>query len=121
MLLILYRERLENYFFSLAKIESINHFSEEIEKSITATAVVQGTELFILLADLIDIDKEKNRLRKEIQRLEGLEKSISTKLDNPDFVKKAPEAVVNNEKEKLINIRESLSKIIDNYQKLVKE
>ena len=111
----------ENYFFSLAKIESINHFSEEIEKSITATAVVQGTELFILLADLIDIDKEKNRLRKEIQRLEGLEKSISTKLDNPDFVKKAPEAVVNNEKEKLINIRESLSKIIDNYQKLVKE
>ncbi len=83
--------------------------------------MVQSTELFIPLADLIDIEKEKNRLFKEIQRLQGLEKSISVKLDNQNFVKKAPESVVNNEREKLSNIRESLSKIMDNYQKLVKE
>ncbi len=111
----------ENYFSSLAKVESIHPLSEGIEKSLTATAVVQSTELFIPLADLIDIEKEKNRLFKEIQHLQGLEKSISVKLDNQNFVKKAPESVVNNEREKLSNIRESLSKIMDNYQKLVKE
>lgn len=111
--------RNEDYFSSLAKIELIKEYTTELEQTVTATAVVQGTELFIPLADLIDIEKEKTRLSKEIERLQGLVSGISAKLANKNFVEKAPEKVVNSEKEKLANIEGSLAKVTDNYQKLI--
>jgi valyl-tRNA synthetase len=78
---------------------------------------VEGTELFIPLADLIDMEKEKARLNKELLRLQGLEKSISAKLANKNFIDKAPESVINSEKEKLAKIKDSLIKVTDTYQK----
>jgi valyl-tRNA synthetase len=112
-------KRDKEYFSSLAKVEEILPFSSDLQETVTATAVVEGTELFIPLADLIDIDKEKARLQKEIQRLQGLEKSISGKLSNQNFISKAPEVVVTTEKDKLAKIQESLEKVIKNYDKLV--
>ena len=106
------------YFESLAKVEHIHPFSDAIEKSAAATVVAHGAELFIPMADLIDIDKEKARLSKEIQRLEGLVKGISGKLSNENFISKAPEAVVASEKEKLQKIQESLTKLSENFQKI---
>lgn len=112
-------KRDEGYFTSLAKTESINAYSDQLEDTAMATAVVQGIEIFIPLADLIDVEKEKMRLEKEINRLRGLEKSISSKLNNENFVNKAPKTVVKTEKEKLLKIQESLSKLSENYQKLI--
>jgi len=112
-------KRDKEYFSSLAKVEEILPFSSDLQETVTATAVVEGTELFIPLTDLIDIDKEKARLQKEIQRLQGLEKSISGKLSNQNFISKAPEVVVTTEKDKLAKIQESLEKVIKNYDKLV--
>jgi valyl-tRNA synthetase len=108
----------QEYFSSLAKVDRILPYSAELEETVTATAVVDGTELFIPLADLIDIEKERARLEKELNRLQGLEKSISAKLSNQNFVSKAPETVVNTEKEKLVKIQESLEKVKLNYEKL---
>jgi len=108
----------QEYFSSLAKVDRILPFSSELEGTVTATAVVDGTELFIPLADLIDVEKEKARLEKELNRLQGLEKSISAKLSNQNFVSKAPEAVVTAEKEKLAKIQESLEKVKQNFEKL---
>jgi valyl-tRNA synthetase len=109
----------KEYFSSLAKVEDIFPYSSELEETVTATAVVEGTELFIPLAELIDVEKEKTRLEKEIQRLQGLEKSITSKLSNQNFMSKAPETVVISEKDKLKKIQESLEKVTMNYEKLV--
>jgi valyl-tRNA synthetase len=111
-------KRNENYFSSLAKVETIHIHSAKLEGSAVATAVIQGIELFVPLADLIDIEKEKTRLEKEIQRLHGLVKSITGKLANKGFLEKAPESVVKAEKEKLSKIQENLTKLTDNYQNL---
>ena len=108
----------QEYFRSLAKIGNIYPYSPELEQTVTATAVVEGTELFIPLADLIDVEKEKSRLQKEIKRLEGLNKSISAKLSNQNFISKAPEKVVKGEKAKLAQIQESLQKVTNHYKKL---
>jgi valyl-tRNA synthetase len=108
----------QEYFSSLAKVDKILPYSSDLEKTLTATAVVDGTELFIPLADLIDIEKEKARLEKELSRLNGLQKSISAKLSNENFVKKAPENVVTAEKDKLAKIQESLEKVAKNFEKL---
>jgi valyl-tRNA synthetase len=109
----------KEYFRSLAKVDDIHPYSAKLEDTVTATAVIEGTELFIPLADLIDVDKEKVRLEKEMQRLQGLEKNISGKLSNQNFISKAPEAVVTAEKDKLAKILESLVKVTQNFEKLV--
>jgi len=109
------------YFQSLAKVDQIHPYSEELSHEATATAVIHGVELFVPLAELIDVDKERLRLEKEIQRLEGLSKSISAKLSNENFISKAPEKVVNAERDKLSNIKQNLEKIRDNYNNLQKD
>ena len=91
-----------DYFYTLGWAEKVTVLSPEAPKPENATVtVVNGLEVYLLLKDLIDADKEKERIAKEqaivvkeIARLEG-------KLNNQGFLAKAPEAVVAKEKEKL--------------------
>ena len=91
-----------DYFHTLGWAEKVTILSPDAPKPENATVtVVNGLEVYLLLKDLIDADKEKERIAKEqatvlkeIARLEG-------KLNNQGFLAKAPEAVVAKEKEKL--------------------
>ncbi|MEJ2542873.1 MAG: hypothetical protein P8Y99_02280 [Calditrichaceae bacterium] len=107
-----------DHFAALAKVDNILPLPNDFVQDNAGTLVVQKTEFFIPLADLIDIEKEKQRLEKEILRLEGIEKGLKAKLINKNFVDKAPEAVVNKEREKLANVQENLLKVGTNYNKL---
>jgi valyl-tRNA synthetase len=109
------------YFKSLAKIEKIQSYTDTLKDVAKATAVVNNTELFVPLAELIDLNKEKERLEKEINRLQGLQKGISAKLSNQQFVTKAPAQVVKAEEDKLAKIVESLEKIEKNYNNLTRK
>jgi valyl-tRNA synthetase len=64
------------------------------------TAVIDGGEIFIPLGDLIDVAKEIARLEEESMKLTVEIDRVDTKLANEEFVSRAPEKVVNNEKEK---------------------
>lgn len=74
--------------------------------------VIAGAEIFIPLDELIDIEKEIERLAKEKANLEGELKRVEGKLGNEGFVAKAPPKVIEEEKAK----RE---KYLDMYQKVV--
>ena len=67
-----------------------------------------GIELYIPLEQLVDIEEEKARLEEEIKRLEGEVARCEKMLSNPGFVNKAPEAKVQEEKDKLANYTELL-------------
>jgi valyl-tRNA synthetase len=110
-------ENNKEHFHALAKIESVIPLAKDFNKSDAGTVVVRNVEFFIALDDLIDKEKEKERLEKEIGRLQGLEKAILGKLNNENFVSRAPEKVVENERNKLINIQENLNKVRLNYEK----
>jgi valyl-tRNA synthetase len=71
------------------------------------------------LAGLIDIDKEKERLEKDIAAHEGRITAGLAKLNNPNFVSRAPEKVVEHERNKLAGYQETLALLKDNYKKLV--
>jgi valyl-tRNA synthetase len=109
------------YFQGLAKVDHIHPFSDQISEEAMASAVIDGVDFFLPLAELIDVEKERQRLEKEIQRLEGLAKSFSAKLANQSFLDKAPEKVVRSEQEKLANIKQNLDKVRTNYDKLQKK
>ena len=67
-----------------------------------------GIELYIPLEQLVDIEEEKARLEEEIKRLEGEVARCEKMLSNPGFINKAPEAKVQEEKDKLANYTELL-------------
>jgi valyl-tRNA synthetase len=87
------------------------HVDIHLEKpKAAASAIVEGSEIFIPLAGVIDLDKEKERITKEIKRLEGFLKGIDAKLSNDRFVKSAPADVVEKERKKQADATDSLEK-----------
>ncbi len=65
------------------------------------SAVIPNATIYIPFADLVDIEKEIERLQKEKARLEGELKRVNGMLSNPNFVNKAPEAKLAEERAKL--------------------
>ena len=66
-----------------------------------ARLVVPGALIHVPLAGLLDLDDERARLRKEIATHEAHVEELRAKLSNPDFVAKAPEEVVETQRERL--------------------
>jgi len=96
------------------KLQNIGSFEvgTKIEKPTTsASSVVDGNELFIPLEGLIDLDKERQRIEDEIERLEGFLKSVNKKLDNKQFIENAPEEVVQREHNKKSDTETNLKKL----------
>jgi len=75
------------------------------------SAVVTGVEVYLPLAGLVDLEKEKERLEKELAELEKEKERLEKKLANTQFLAKAPEAVVAKEKEKLAAVEEKYAKV----------
>ena len=86
----------------------------------SALAVATGFEIFIPLEGLIDIEKEKARISKEIKNIVAEQEKYNKKLSNPNFVAKAPEAEVERIKQKLADTQNkiaTLEETLKNYEK----
>ncbi len=94
---------------SASEVVFIDNKNEVPENAISL--VVTGGEIFMPLLDLVDKEKEIERLNKEMKKLEGEIDRIDKKLNNAGFVSKAPEAVVNSEKEKRTKYIEMLQAV----------
>lgn len=82
------------------------------------TVVVNKAELCMPLDDLIDKEKELERLNKEKNRLEGEIKRVQGKLSNEGFLAKAPANLVEQEKEKAVKYQEMLEKVLESIKGL---
>lgn len=104
----------ESVLNKLAFAESISINKDKSNIPSNAVSVVSdGIEVFIPFEDLVDLEKEKERLGEEKKKLEAEVERASKMLSNPGFVNKAPEAKVNEEKEKLAKYQEMLDNVID--------
>ena len=111
-------ENYADYLLKMVKVESINS-GPKIKKPLqSAVAVVNNIELFIPLLGLIDLDKEKSRLENQIQDLVGRLSSVNSKLNNKNFISRAPENVVKNEQTKQKKYMSSLEKLKVNLKSL---
>ena len=102
----------EQFLSALAKLESIQVLSEGDAVPASASAVIGDMSVLIPMAGLIDKDAEIARLSKAIEKLEKDVARTKGKLSNENFVSKAPEAVINKEKEKLADAESTLAKMI---------
>ncbi len=68
--------------------------------------VLKDAEVVIPMESMFDLETEKKRLRKEIERVEGEISRLSAHLEDEAFLKKAPAAVVEKERQKLADARD---------------
>ena len=84
------------------------------------SAVIPGAVLYIPFAELVDIDKEIERLKKEEGRLNGEIKRCEGMLGNEKFISKAPQAKIDEEKAKLEKYSNMLAQVRERLQALTK-
>ena len=75
------------------------------------TAVVEGVEIYLPLAGMVDLELELKRLQKEQVTLEEERNRLTGKLANEQFVAKAPPAVVEKERKKLAALETDYAKV----------
>ena len=108
----------KNYLMKLAKLESITWLNKGDDAPESATALVAEMKLLIPMAGLIDKDVELKRLNKETEKLVKPIKALEGKLANPGFTDKAPEAVVQKEKDKLADMKAALASLEEQIKKI---
>ena len=88
-------------FSSLSNIENFNLSLKQEKPQNSAVAVCKSVELYIPLGNLVNKEEELQKLEKRLSELDILISSIEGKLSNDEFIRKAPENIVEGEKNKL--------------------
>jgi valyl-tRNA synthetase len=78
--------------------------------------ISNGIEFYIPLSGLVDLEKEKKRMKKRLQEIEKLLISISGKLSNQNFLDRAPEEVISREKNNQSMLTEEKEKLLANLE-----
>ena len=82
------------------------------------SAVIHKAVIYIPLEELVDIEKEKERLTKEKERLTQELARVNGMLNNERFISKAPEAKVREEKEKLVKYEQMMQQVEERLNQL---
>ena len=112
-------EATKEYFITLASASMVE--IAETEENIPEDAVsvvINGARIFIPLDELVDFEKEKERLTKEKAKLEGEIKRVNGKLSNQGFLAKAPESLVNEEKAKKEKFEEMMKSVLERLENI---
>lgn len=108
----------QDFLHSLARLETVTILDDSDSAPESATALVGEMKLLIPMAGLIDKDAEQARLKKEMAKIDGnLQKSLA-KLNNPSFVDKAPEAVINKERARVAEMESAIKQLQEQADKI---
>jgi len=101
----------EGYFRRLARVSEIRTHAGSEKPKQSASAVIEGGELFVPLGGLIDLEAERKRIDKELTHALTMFGNTEKKLQNASFVEKAPPQVVEQERAKLESFRVTVEKL----------
>ena len=105
---------------NLARLDSLGVTDAGEAPPSSATAVVNGTSIYVSLKGVIDFDKEAARLDKEIAKVTKELVAVSKRLNNESFLEKAPEDVVEKVKTIQRGLEEKNDKLKENLQRINK-
>ena len=105
-------DELKDHFANLANCTSIERIGDrDAVSDDVISVVVEKAELFLPMKDLVDYDKEAQRLKKDMEKTESEIERAEKKLANENFVSKAKPEVVEKEREKLAMYKENLKNL----------
>ncbi|TLM79682.1 valine--tRNA ligase [Microbulbifer harenosus] len=111
-------EQTRTLLIKLAKLESIDSLPAGAEAPASSTALVGELELLVPMAGLIDVEAESARVLKELDKLDKELARIAGKLQNPNFVDKAPEDVVAKEKARQAEMESARARFAEQLESL---
>ena len=97
---------MEPYFISMAGARVSAMGPDVVPPALSANAGVTGIEVFVDLADLIDVEAELARKKQEADKLAAMVAGKETKLANRNFIDRAPPAVVQKERDSLAELQQ---------------
>lgn len=103
---------------TLAKLENVTWLSANDTPPESATALVGELEILIPMAGLIDKAEESARLSREIAKLAKESERAESKLQNSNFIDRAPSDVVEKERVKLADLKNMLKKLEQQLDKI---
>ena len=98
----------ENMLGRLANVTSIEWLSDGEKAPLNALSLVGDLKVMVPLAGLIDLEAERGRIGKEVDKAQQELEKIDKKLSNEAFVAKAPAAVVNKDRERAAELQTTL-------------
>ncbi len=109
-----------HHFATLAGVEQID-LQRDMQEMENAVAMIKdGYKMFLPLAGVIDYEKERQRLVKEKENLDREIQRVKGKLNNEGFVSKAPEKIVEAEREKLERYEKMIAEVNGSLEELKK-
>lgn len=112
-------EKASKFILKLANVSEIKFVEQKDEiTEKTVSQILDKTALYVPLGELVDIEKEAERLDGELKRVEGEIKRANGKLANQGFLAKAPKVLVDGEKEKLNKYLEMREKVLNAIREL---
>ena len=109
-------QKYDNIIKYLCRVSEIEYNENAAKPPQSAVAVVKDLEIFVPLGGLIDFRLEEDRLLKRKTELEVILDKTRNKLNNQDFLTRAPENIVQRERDKLHEIYYELEKVKTNLE-----
>ncbi|MDD6981511.1 MAG: valine--tRNA ligase [Clostridia bacterium] len=107
----------ESFFAKLASTSEL-HLVDRYDAENAVSIVTDAATLYIPLGDLVDLEKERERLTNELARVDGEITRLEAKLANEGFVSRAPAAIVDGERQKLAKYRETKTQLEEALKKM---
>ena len=114
-------EPMAPYFASIASARAAGWGPDVEPPSLSANVTLPGLDVFVDLADLIDVGAEIEKKKNELEKLESLVVAKEKKLTNENFVSRAPEAVVQKERDALAELKDRAAATAEILKKLTAE
>jgi valyl-tRNA synthetase len=107
-----------SYIQALARVSSILTVTGEPEDAVTAQA--GAMTIFVPLADLIDPVAEIDKLKRQLARLDADRERLGGKLQNRNFIDKAPPEIVRKERDKLADMNSAADRLVQQLERISK-
>ena len=111
-------DRNRTVLMKVARLDRIDWLAPDYEAPESSTALLGEMKLLIPMAGLIDVDAELARLTRQIEKIEKDLAKCVAKLANPKFVDRAPEKVVEQEKQRVSDMQATVGQLKEQYTKI---
>ncbi len=111
-------EELDLLLQRVGRVESISHIGDDDEPPAAATALLGDMRLLVPMKGLIDVEAERARLEKQMEKVRAELAKANGKLGNENFVNNAPPAVVTQERDRVAEFEKTLAQLEEQLQKL---
>ena len=103
---------------NLAKLEALKILDSSARPTSAISAVIEHIDIYLHLSGLLDISKEKHKIKEKIAELEKIRNAKEQRIKNSEFLKKAPKEIVEKEKESIEELKNSLKRLVRMYHEL---